>query len=172
VENGSPGGEGLVGGEDHRSLLEVAFVDDVEQHIGRIGSVGKIPDLVDDQHVGIDVGDQRRAEGVLSKGLGEIVDQSCSGGEQAVIAILNGAIGDSDGQMGLATARFAEENEIASLGNELRAEIGTEQRESQGRLQRKVELVDGLEKGKVGGHGTPPQTRLPTMSDFFGGDGG
>ena len=37
VEHVSPLGEGLVGGEDHRPVAMVAVIDDMEEHIGRVG---------------------------------------------------------------------------------------------------------------------------------------
>lgn len=37
-----------VGGEDHRPLAPVPLVDDMEEHVGRIGPVGEVADLIDD----------------------------------------------------------------------------------------------------------------------------
>ena len=45
----------LVGGEDHRALAQVAVVDDVEEHVGGVGAVGEVADLVDDEHVRVSV---------------------------------------------------------------------------------------------------------------------
>ena len=45
------GQRGLVGGEQHRATALVTFVDDVEQDVGGVGSVGQVADLVDDQNV-------------------------------------------------------------------------------------------------------------------------
>jgi len=47
VKNGTPGSEGLVGSEDHGTLLEMSIVDDVEQDIGSVVAVGKIADFVE-----------------------------------------------------------------------------------------------------------------------------
>lgn len=49
VKHGSPRRGRLVGREDHRAALEVPSVDDVEEDIGRIGSVGQVTDFVDDE---------------------------------------------------------------------------------------------------------------------------
>ena len=41
VQYSAPGGERrLVGREDHRPLLEMAVVDDVEEHVRSIGAIG------------------------------------------------------------------------------------------------------------------------------------
>src|SRR5438094_8509991 len=74
--------------------------------------------------------------------------------------------------MSLASARFAEEDEIAPFGNELGPEIRTEQREPKGGLESEVELVDGREEREVRGSGASTQTRLPAMRHFFSGDRG
>jgi len=47
VQHMPPGGERLVGGEDHRAPALVSIVDDVEEHVGRVGTVGEIAHLVD-----------------------------------------------------------------------------------------------------------------------------
>ncbi|HET6414095.1 MAG TPA: hypothetical protein VFG53_18700, partial [Anaeromyxobacter sp.] len=42
VEDAAPGIERLVGGEDHRATLQVALVDDVEEHVGGVVAVGQV----------------------------------------------------------------------------------------------------------------------------------
>lgn len=36
--------------EDHRAMTLVPFVDHVKEHVGGVGAVGEITDLVDDEH--------------------------------------------------------------------------------------------------------------------------
>ena len=50
VQHAAPGRQRFVGGEDHRALVEVAVVDDLEEDIGRVGAVAEIADLVDHEH--------------------------------------------------------------------------------------------------------------------------
>lgn len=45
-------GHGLVGGQDHGPTLEVAVVDDPVEHVGGVGCVAVVADLVDDEHGG------------------------------------------------------------------------------------------------------------------------
>ena len=67
--------ERLVGGEDHRALAPMPLVDDVEEHVGGVGAVGEIADLVDDEHGRMRVGRQRLRELPGAKRGGEIVDE-------------------------------------------------------------------------------------------------
>ena len=52
VEHPAPGAQRLVGRKDHRALVAMAIIDDVEEHVGRVGPVGQIADLVDDDTPG------------------------------------------------------------------------------------------------------------------------
>lgn len=47
VKHPAPFGQRLVGRHDHRPLSQMALVDDVEEHVGGVGAVGEIPELVD-----------------------------------------------------------------------------------------------------------------------------
>ena len=51
---------------------------------------------------------------------------------------------------GFAAAGLAVKNQRAPFGDEIRPEVGTEQGQTQGRLQTEVELLNGLEEGEVG----------------------
>jgi hypothetical protein len=48
VEHTAPAGERLVGREDHRTLLPMTIIDDVEEHVRRVGAVREIAHLVAD----------------------------------------------------------------------------------------------------------------------------
>jgi hypothetical protein len=48
VQHTPPPGERCVRGDDHRPLPAMSIVDDVEEHVGGIGAVREIADLVDD----------------------------------------------------------------------------------------------------------------------------
>jgi hypothetical protein len=56
VKNFSPGGGWFVGSEDHGTLVSMSVVDDVEEHIGGVGTVSQVTDLVDDEESGVGVG--------------------------------------------------------------------------------------------------------------------
>ena len=59
VQDVTPRGQRrLVGSEQHRAATLVAFVDDVEQDVGGVGSVGEISDFVYDQNVRLQVVDE------------------------------------------------------------------------------------------------------------------
>src|SRR5882762_6162632 len=70
--------------------------------------------------------------------------------------------------MGFSSTRLAVENQRASFGDEIRSQVGTEQRLTQGGLQTEVELINGLEEGEVSLAGKALQAGLLTMRHFFG----
>jgi len=51
--------------------------------------------------------------------------------------------------MSFAAAGLAVQDQGAALSDEVRSQIGTEQRLPQSRLQSEIELINGLEEGKV-----------------------
>ena len=56
VQDATPELKRLVGGEDHRAPAAVALVDDMEEHVGVVGSVGEVSDFVADEELRTDVG--------------------------------------------------------------------------------------------------------------------
>ncbi len=56
VQDAAPGTEGLVGGEDHRALAAVPVVDHMEEHVGGVGAVGEVADLVHHEDARMGVG--------------------------------------------------------------------------------------------------------------------
>ena len=75
MEDPAPGGERFVRREDHRAVMQVAFVDDVEEDVGGIGPVAQIAHFVDDQHVRMGVGRECMAELALAGRDGELIDE-------------------------------------------------------------------------------------------------
>jgi hypothetical protein len=51
MQHAAPGRQRLVRGENHGALLPMAVIDDMEEHVGRVGAVGKVADFVDNQDV-------------------------------------------------------------------------------------------------------------------------
>ena len=70
------------------------LVDDVEEHVGGVGAVGEVADLVDDEDGGMRVGRQRLRELPGAKRGREVVDERGGGREVRIEAVLDGAIGD------------------------------------------------------------------------------
>jgi hypothetical protein len=52
----------LVGGEDHCAASYVSVVDDVIEDASRVVAVGEVADLVDDEHMRLDVAAERITE--------------------------------------------------------------------------------------------------------------
>lgn len=84
VEDPAPGGERFVRGKDHGAVMPVAFVDDVEEHVGGVGSLAEVADFVDDQHARMRVGGQGMAELALARGDREVIDERGGRGEPEV----------------------------------------------------------------------------------------
>jgi hypothetical protein len=101
-------------------------------------------------------------------GVGQILDEFGGGGAKGLEAILDGAIANGHGEMSFAAARLAVKDQGAALGNEVRSQIGTEQRLPQSGLQSEIELINGLEEGKVSLAGAALQAGLLAVCHFFG----
>ena len=100
VQDIAPCGERrLVGSEQHRAATLMAFVDDVEQDVGGIGSVGQIANFVDDQNVGLHEESELLLQPALAAGQGESLDQHRGGDKASGEAVLDSAVGDDDDQM-------------------------------------------------------------------------
>jgi len=168
VQHAAPGAERLIGREEHRPVVLVALVDDVKEHVRSVGAVGQVADLIHDEHVGLRVPGQRLRESTLAESRGQVVDELCRGDEERIKAVLDGAVGDRDGEMGLPAARLAHQDEIAHLCHEVWRQGGAEERKSDSRLIGEVEVIDGLEEGKACATRKRLQTRLLAMSDLFG----
>ncbi len=104
MQDTAPLAEGLVGREDHRAPTQVTAVDDVVEHVGSVGAVGEVVHLVDHEHVRVGVGEQGLVQApLLARGV-EGFDQLGGRGEERFEAVLDGAVGDRDREMGLATS--------------------------------------------------------------------
>ena len=56
VQDATPRGDGFVGREDHRAATAMPFIDDMEEHVGRVRPVGEVADFIDDEQVRVGVG--------------------------------------------------------------------------------------------------------------------
>jgi hypothetical protein len=59
VQHASPPCERFVRREDHRPLLAMSIVHHVEEHVGGIGAVREIADLIDHQYGRMDIARER-----------------------------------------------------------------------------------------------------------------
>ncbi len=122
VQDMAPGRHGLVRREDHRALLPMSIVDDMEEHVGGIRAVREVAHFVDDQHAGMDVGGQGVGEAPTAKRRGEVINQFSGGDEACVEVVLDRPISDRHGEMRFPTPRFPAQNQTAAVGHKLRGE--------------------------------------------------
>jgi hypothetical protein len=172
VQDPAPGMQRLVGREDHGAVMEVALVDDVEEHVRRVGAVAQVPDLVDHEDVGMRVGRQDVAEPALAGGGGQLVDEGGRRGEAGLEAVLDGAVGDGDGQVRLAGATGPAGDQAKALGDELGPEDAAEQSQADAGLEGEVELLDGLQEGEAGAPHAALDPGLGAVGDLFGHEAG
>ncbi len=118
------------------------------------------------------VGRQGVPEAAPAGGQRELADERRRRGEGGVEAILDRAVGDGDGQVGLAGPAGPAEDQRVAAGDELGTEGAAEQREPDGGLEGEIVLVDGLEKRKARPADTALDARLSAMGDFLGQEDG
>ena len=171
VQHRAPSLRVLVGREEHRALLDVPLVDDVEEHIGGIVAVGEVADLVDHEDVRLDVAGERAAQEAIATGAGEVVDELRAVREERVEAVLHRAVRDGDRQVGLAASRLAVEDRRVPLGDEVGREQRPDRRQPQGRLVREVELVDRPQERQPGPANRAMETGASTVGDLLGEEG-
>ena len=172
VKHPAPGGERLVGGEDHRATALVAIVDDVEEHVRRVGAVSEVSDFVDDQDVRVGEARERLGETTLAEGRRELVDEFCGGDEQRLEAVLDRPIGDGHGKVSLAPTGLTQQDETATLGDEVRRQRRAEQGQAHGRLVGEVELLDRLQERELCPTRQPSEAGVGALRDLLGDQGG
>jgi len=94
----------------------VTLVDDVVEDVGRVRGAGEVAELVDDEDVGLDVAGEGFPESRLVARPREVVDECGGGREASVEAVLDGLVGDRDGEVGLAATRLADEDQVKCTG--------------------------------------------------------
>src|SRR5258708_26984329 len=75
VQNFTPLTEGLVGSKDHRAFFEIAIIHHMEQNIGGVGAIAKIPDFIDHDDVRTSVGGQRLLQEAFGAGVRQMLDE-------------------------------------------------------------------------------------------------
>ncbi len=121
------GQRGLVGGEDDRALSDVPVVDDVEEDVGGVGTVGQVADLIDDQHMGLRVGGEGSPELPVPAGVGEVVNELGRSDEAHCEAVLDGLVPDGDSEMCLSAAGFPLQDQVSAFGDQLGAKVAAEE---------------------------------------------
>ncbi len=155
TEDLAPGAEALVGGQDQRALL-VAPADELEEQVGAGLVDWQVTDLVDDQQARHGVGFEFVLELVLGQGLGQRGDHVGGGGEQHAVTVFDGLESQANGQVGLADARRAEDDDVLAMLDEMATGEILQLLFVQRRLVAEVEGVEALderEARQVGAHG-------------------
>jgi len=168
MKDGTPALRMLVRGEDHRALLDVTLVDNVEQDVGRVIAVGQVADLIDEEHVRLEVVGKRLAQPPLLGRRREVLDELGAVHEQRLEAVLERAIGDGDAEMGLAATRLALKDHRVPLGHEVGRQQGADRGEPQGRLVGEVELLDRTQEWELCRAGAAHEAGAPTVCDLLG----
>jgi hypothetical protein len=111
AEHLASGPEALIAAEDDGPAL-VAAQDELEEEVGALAVDGDVADLVDDEQLRLPRELEALVEPVLGEGLAEGGDEARGRGEERAHALLAGLEPEGDGQMSLADARRAEEQDI------------------------------------------------------------
>ena len=150
MEDDPPGGKGLVGRKDHGLAGEIAFIDNLEEHVGGVVAKGEIAHLVDDEHMGMKVVVEGFGEATGASGVGELLDELHRRGEASLEAVLDGSVGDAHRESGLPGSCRSGQDEVPPFGDEFGSEEGSEESEPDGGLEGEVEVLDGAEEGEAG----------------------
>ncbi len=143
------------------------MIDDMEEHVGGVGAVREIADLVDHQQIGLRVQRERVDELAPSTGTREVVDELGGRGKERVEAVLDGPVRDRDREVRFPATGFSGKDQALPLGDEVRRERAADERQADRRLKGKIEVVDGLEKREARATREARQARLLTMRDLF-----
>lgn len=135
------GRQRFVRGEQDRPALEVAFVDDAIEDIRRIGGVREIPQLVDDQDMGMEVRRQRRGEARFRKPRARARRSIRPRRRSGLRSHAESRGTRSRSRDAIPGAAGPTEDRVPSLAHELGAQITAEHLELERGLKREVEVV-------------------------------
>ena len=168
----TPSCQRFVGGEDHGAVMEIAVVDDLEHEVGGIAADGEVANFVDHEDGWMGVAREGSGELTAAGGDGESFDKGGGAGEQGLVAVLDGAVGDGDREVGLTGPGGSVEDEVAALAHQFGAEVTAEQLQAHRGLEGEVELVDGTQEREAGLADRAFDPGLGAMSDFLGDEEG
>ena len=100
----------FVRGHEDGPAVQVAVVNDAIEHVGGVGGITLVPEFIDDEHMRMHVRFQGCIERAELGGMRQDPDELIGACEAGVEAVLDGAIGDSDGQVGFAASRGARQD--------------------------------------------------------------
>ena len=138
-----PVGEPVGGGSNGNALDGAADVPRTQ-----LGSA--ISTVDDDERVAAEPAELVMEPAVAVRG-GEAVDPLGGGGEHDAVAVLAGADGQADGEVGLAGAGRAEEHDVVAGGDEIEGGEVSDDVSLEGALVVEAELVEALAGRKAGG---------------------
>ncbi len=75
MQDDTPGCKWLVGGKDDGLAVEVALVDDLEEHVCGVVGEAEIANLVDHEHVRVRIGVECAGQAAGACGVGEFFDE-------------------------------------------------------------------------------------------------
>jgi hypothetical protein len=157
----------FVRGDDRGALLQVALADDPEEHIRGIGCVALIAELVDDEHMRMQIGFERFFQPAALCGVGKLSDQLVRGGEASLEAVLDRSIGDGHPEMRFSSPRWTGENGASAFTDQLRPQQGAEHLQADRVLEGEVEFLDGPEEGKLRLSDRPGDPGLGPVGDLL-----
>ena len=167
VEHSAPGRERLVGGEDHRALALVPIVDDVEEHVRRVGAVGEVAHLVDHQDVRMGEARERLGQASLAEGRRELVDEFRRGDEERLEAVLDRPVGDGHRKVRLPATGLAKEDEASALGDEVGRQGRAQERQAHRGLVGEVEVIDRLQERELRSMREPAEACMAALGDLL-----
>src|SRR5262249_30440756 len=149
MEDLRPRGQRLVGGKDDRSIVQMPLIDHLEEGVGGVEGIGEVAKLINHQDVRGNVGSQGLTEPSLARSVGEFLDEIIRLPKEGGAAVLDGLIGNGDGEVRLAHSRGSAEDEITTFSDELRSKVGAQERDLYRGLEGEVKVLDGGEEGEV-----------------------
>ena len=102
MQHVAPRRQRFIGGHEDGQLAQIAFIDDAKEHVRGIRRMREVPDLVEYQHMRLEIRRERGVERAEAGRVREFADQDIGRDEARVVPVLQRAIGDRDDQMRLA----------------------------------------------------------------------
>ena len=150
AEDFAPGAEGLVGGDDERGAL-VAAADEHEHQVGGVRVKWDVSDLVDDQQRDALEAGELVVEVAVALRVGQQRDPFGRGAKENAVAGQAGADAERDGEVGLAGAGRAEQDDVLAAGEEVQLGEVQDGVAAQRGLKGEVEFLDRLAGREAGG---------------------
>ncbi len=138
-----------VGRDDHRAPLVTLGQDLKKQLRAHLGE-GDITELVEDEQIEPGISSDQAAQVFLGASFDEFVGQGVAGHEAHPLTLPAGLAAQGGGQMGLAGAAFAQQDDVAFVLKMRPCRQLAHQALIQGRRGLEVEGLKGLEQGKPG----------------------